>query len=269
MIGIYKITNLKNGKVYIGQSVDIERRFMEYRNRLYRCNSVVFNAFRKYGFDNFSFEILDLCEKNDLDRLEKYYIEKYDSYGNGYNMTKGGKGYSGKLSTKHKENISKSKLGEKNPNFGKKPSYETLKKRSDSFKKTYQEMDKEKRKEWRNKIGLKHKNKIVSQEQKEKISKKLKDYFSQNIVSEETRKKISKAVKGITRSEKTKDLIRERVSKEVFCFNRDKKFISKYKSAKEAAEVLGINKTNISSCCHGKRKVAGGFMWSFKSYIDL
>ena len=53
-------------------------------------NYLLSRAFRKYGIENFSFEILEECSKEDLDDREIYYISKYDSYFNGYNQTTGG-----------------------------------------------------------------------------------------------------------------------------------------------------------------------------------
>lgn len=53
-------------------------------------NYLLSRAFRKYGIENFSFEILEECSKEDLDDKEVYYISKYDSYFNGYNQTTGG-----------------------------------------------------------------------------------------------------------------------------------------------------------------------------------
>lgn len=98
--GIYKITNKINNKAYIGKSSNIENRWKyhiqrkdyekEYEKPLYR-------AFRKYGIENFNFEIIEIL--NDLDYKEKsndrecYWINFYNTYGsNGYNGTKGGDG---------------------------------------------------------------------------------------------------------------------------------------------------------------------------------
>jgi group I intron endonuclease len=51
------------------------------------------NAIRKYGEENFSCELLQECERSELDKLEKEYITKYNSlFPNGYNLTEGGKG---------------------------------------------------------------------------------------------------------------------------------------------------------------------------------
>ena len=94
--GIYKITNLINNKVYIGQSIHIEKRWSDHHNRPYNPNSPDYNctlykAIRKYGIDSFSFELLEECSSQDLDEREIYYIDFFNSYYEGYNETKGGK----------------------------------------------------------------------------------------------------------------------------------------------------------------------------------
>ena len=70
MIGIYKIENLINHKVYIGQSKDIERRWKYHRTRIYREENdslPLYRAFRKYGIENFSFNVIELCKIEELD----------------------------------------------------------------------------------------------------------------------------------------------------------------------------------------------------------
>lgn len=91
--GIYKITNKINGHSYIGQSVDVERRWRQHIN-FPKENSKypLYQAFRKYGIENFSFEILELCSQEKLNDREIYYIAKYNSYQKGYNQTAGGSG---------------------------------------------------------------------------------------------------------------------------------------------------------------------------------
>lgn len=92
---IYKIQNLINGNVYIGQTVKpVEKRFQQHRNNYdkpYFSQLILYKAFKKYGLDNFSFEALEKVDNDKLDEREKYWIDYYDSYKNGYNMTLGGR----------------------------------------------------------------------------------------------------------------------------------------------------------------------------------
>lgn len=98
MMGIYKFENKVNGKIYIGQSVDLERRYKSHKNNYKNPNcssyeNIFYKALRKYGFENFSYEILEEFEnisKEELNELEIKYIKEYNSYENGYNMNPGG-----------------------------------------------------------------------------------------------------------------------------------------------------------------------------------
>jgi group I intron endonuclease len=91
--GIYKITNLLNNKVYIGQSKNIPNRFKGHIRQRSR-NYPLYNSFRKYGIDNFKFEVIEYADINILDELEIKYIKKYKSLinENGYNIKDGGNG---------------------------------------------------------------------------------------------------------------------------------------------------------------------------------
>ena len=91
--GIYKITNQVTKECYIGQSVDISKRWKDHAkcglgidtpagNKLYK-------AMQTYGIWNFSWEVLEQCSKDLLDEKEKYYIELYNSYNYGYNSNTG------------------------------------------------------------------------------------------------------------------------------------------------------------------------------------
>ena len=68
-IGIYKIENLLNHKIYIGQSKHIEKRFLEHCKL--SAKSLVGKAISKYGKENFSFEILEECNESELDEKEE------------------------------------------------------------------------------------------------------------------------------------------------------------------------------------------------------
>lgn len=94
-IGIYKITNKINQKSYIGQSIDIEKRWKDHIKHGFNLNDVkseypLYRSFRKYGLDNFQFEILEECRIDELDEKERLYILQYNTYYNGYNQTLGG-----------------------------------------------------------------------------------------------------------------------------------------------------------------------------------
>lgn len=102
--GIYKITNLVNGKVYIGLSKHILTRWIEHKSHYKTIDSVLYCAMRKYGLDNFSFEILEECNSEELSEREKFYIQQYRSYVGfedckGYNATLGGEDSSGMIIT--------------------------------------------------------------------------------------------------------------------------------------------------------------------------
>lgn len=91
---IYKITNNVNGKVYIGQTIQtIKERF--YQHCATKCSDSVLNmaihrAIKKYGKSNFIIEVIEEVDKDSLNDREKFWIEYYNSYNNGYNSTRGG-----------------------------------------------------------------------------------------------------------------------------------------------------------------------------------
>ena len=88
--GIYIIRNKINSHAYVGMSKDINIRWRHHINESQNPNSkeyekTLYRAFRKYGIDNFSFEILELCEEDKLSEREIYWINKLDTLHNGYN----------------------------------------------------------------------------------------------------------------------------------------------------------------------------------------
>jgi len=88
-IGIYKIRNIINGKVYVGSSVNITKRWYDHKSNL-RLNKSkskkLQQAYIKYGEDNFLFEIIEECSKELLIEREQYWMDTNDSYKNGYNL---------------------------------------------------------------------------------------------------------------------------------------------------------------------------------------
>lgn len=95
---IYVITNVLNGKQYVGQTrrKDVYKRWKEHKRDGAKggggCRAIV-NAIHKYGIQNFTFKIVCVCFDDDLNDLEPFYVQKYGTLvPNGYNLTKGGEG---------------------------------------------------------------------------------------------------------------------------------------------------------------------------------
>lgn len=199
---VYKTTNLINGKFYIGQDSNNNPEYIG-------SGTVLKQAIKKYGKENFKKEILEHCENQDhLNEREKYWIKKTNALRDGYNLAEGGFGVSN-MSDEIKEKISKSKKGIR-------PSEETKRKRSLAMRgKTHTEETKRKlseahrgkklSKEHRQKLRKAHLGKTLPDETKKKISEKSKLRKH----SEKTKQKISKAHIGKKHSEETKRKIGE------------------------------------------------------------
>lgn len=107
MHSIYRITNLVNGKRYIGQTVNIKKRFHDHQN--YSSNTHLKNSITKYGLENFKFEVLfEVSSKTQADKLEIALIAKYDLTNpmNGYNKDSGGSHGSPSEETRLKQRLS-------------------------------------------------------------------------------------------------------------------------------------------------------------------
>lgn len=93
---IYKITNIKNDKIYIGKTNNtIEKRFQKHcqDSKILHCeNRPLYKAMNKYGVNNFKVEKVEECSPEIASEREKYWIEYYGSFKYGYNATLGGDG---------------------------------------------------------------------------------------------------------------------------------------------------------------------------------
>lgn len=93
--GIYKITNLLNQKVYIGRAVSVRGRILDHiKNAIVAEGSLtdqyIHATMREVGLDNFTFELLEECDRANLAEREKFYIAAHNSNVDGYNRTIGG-----------------------------------------------------------------------------------------------------------------------------------------------------------------------------------
>lgn len=277
--GIYMIQNLVNGKIYIGQAVDIEERWKNHKNSLRRnChhNKHLQNSWNRDGEENFEFTVICECGENQLNTLEQYYIFELMSYDGkiGYNKSYGGGGCRATEETRKK--LREAHKGEKNGFYSKHHAEET-----------------------RKKISEVHKGKTISEEHKRKISKATKgeknpmygrcgesspNYGKHR--SEETRKRISEATKGKIRSEETRRNIgkskkgennpwygkhlseetRKKISEAkkiaVVQLTFDGELVNVYGSSYDA-ERNGFTQQHINKCCKGKRKTHGGYKWMY------
>ena len=95
MAWIYKIENDINDKVYVGQTIQgIKIRYLQHLDKARDINdhTRLHSAMRELGTEHFCCTLLEECNELDLDSREKYWINYFDSYNNGYNMTSGGNG---------------------------------------------------------------------------------------------------------------------------------------------------------------------------------
>lgn len=237
-IGIYKITN-PSGKIYIGQSININYRENWYKKLYCKKQPKLYKSIMKYGWVQHLFEIIEECSLEQLNERETYWKQYYLDLFNGdwkkvlfcglYDTGGGPKSKETKLK------MSKSRLGKKDSN-------ETKKKKSESFK------------------GRKG-----SIKQKEIISK----YWKNNpIRTIEIGIKISNTKKEKTKY-KTKPFPKKDVSKfktnvsVIQCDLNDKE-IKEFISINEASRQTGIRHDTISACVRGKQKTTGGYKWKYK-----
>ena len=200
--GVYKITNLVNGKVYIGQSVDIERRWREHKKC--KTNDFFHNALRKHP-EQFKFSVLLTCPREMLDTWERDMIALYDCiYPKGYNFTNGG-GSNTEISEETKRRISEKMKGRP----GTPHSEEAKRKISEANKgKPTWSKGKTLSEEHKRKISEANKGHKHTEEERRKISEA--NRGRHNIPhSEEAKRKMSESHKGKSLSDETKRKLSE------------------------------------------------------------
>ena len=259
--GIYMIQNKVNGKIYIGQAVNIEKRWGKHKSELrgnYHINKHLQNAWNKDGESNFEFTVICECDESQLNTMEEYYIYELMTYDDdiGYNKTYGGD--SGRPAEETKQKISGAKkgkyCGKNSPNYGRTFSEEHKRKLSEANKgKTHSEKTRRK----------------MSEARKGKYCGKNNPNYGKHH-SKETKKKLSEALKGKNspnygkhRSAETKKKIGEAHSKPIVQIDPSTNKVVNIWGSGMDAERNGFNQGNVNECCRGKRKTQGGYKWMY------
>ena len=224
MIGIYKITS-QSGRIYIGQSKNINQRFDYYKRLKCRTQIRVYRSLLKYGIENHTFDVIEECSPNLLNERERYWQDFYDVLGKkGLNCNLVAYNNCPKvLSEETKIRISNSLMGTKHTEESKRKIIKGLIGRSVS-------------EETRKKISESNKNKKFSIERRKKISDALKG----RKISKEALVKRSKSISG-DKHYKSKIIINTQNG--VF-----------YGSIGEAAKYNDINRNTLNNYLIGFRK---------------
>lgn len=118
---VYQILNTKNGKRYIGVSIDCRRRWKQHTRKLNSNtheNVHLQNAWNKYGQCSFEFSTVEVCLEDLLAQREIFWIQQFNSYQNGYNRSLGGDGtFLARFSPERNRKISERQRGKKKPHL--------------------------------------------------------------------------------------------------------------------------------------------------------
>lgn len=283
--GVYIITNLINGKEYIGESEDIKRRMWTHSTSK---TQVIHKAIIKYGIDNFQVYCEYFPNSTKLFRLgmETDMIDLYETLApRGYNICRIGcdcigykhtesalikmsETHKGKsFSDDHKRKLSLSHKG--------KILSETTKLKIGESSKGRTHSEKTKIKMSKSKLGVKFGESHCNNISKGKMGKPLSESHKKNLSiaftgrtqSETTREKISLSNKGKVMSEESK--LKNRINKpnirSVIQFTIDGTELFNYYSIAEASRRTGVGVQNISACCRGVLLKTGGYKWSYGS----
>lgn len=222
--GIYCITNCLNGKKYVGQAIDISRRWKSHKSRSVKGISAIHLALHHVGISNFSFEILEECGREVLNDRECFWIEHLDTIApKGYNLNSGGKCPT-VVSEETRKRQSLAKLGKPQP------------------------------------ITVKEKRKLsmLKHLSDPEYHKKLSISRRKHSHSPEVYQKIAAAQRGKTVSlEQRINIARAHMrGKTISCSNG-----KIYYSTKEAALDCGVHTDSVLRVCNGKYKQAKGFIF--------
>ena len=287
--GIYLIQNKINRKSYVRQSKNVayrlnaHKQLLKNNHHIYRNKqkSLLQKDWNKYGEDNFIFHILEFCPQENLNEREIYWITKYNcnyiKSRHGYNLTDGGQrdracfssSVKGTITVYKREEIKRIKPEELEKycllGYQKGLPREIVQKQINSRVGKYTG---ENSPIWRKRWHLTKPRAPMTEETKAKISKgnkgKVRPWKGKKF-SEETKRKISEARKGRKMSQESIEKSRQKKFKSVLQFTKNNVFVKEYPSALEAEKETGILRSHICSCCKGKRKTTGGYIWRYKN----
>lgn len=233
---IYLIKNKINNKTYIGQTIRSFRdRIRDYEKGF--CNEYLKNAFKKYGWDNFEFSIIDTANNlEELNEKEVLYIHKHKTNKReyGYNIEYGGRNAIPDNTTLEK--MSKSHIGIKQTE------------------------------EWINKRiakagsgDAKKYGKTKTDKEKEYLSKNSPKYWKGKKRDEETKNKISETKKKNGLSEKQKEILQKKVYAKNINNGGD---IKVYESTTHASKLVGVNQSTVSRWCKNN-KIINNYLWTY------
>lgn len=251
---IYKITNKKNGKSYIGQTIrNLDKRIKAHLSKSNKCWAIG-KALKKYGIENFEIETIDLCDNlKDLNKKETEWIEKLETlHPKGYNLSLGG-------CNKKYSKVSKNKMSKSHK--GKKLSKEHKENISKFVKKVFQEDPQKKQKgrikaaksfiKWCKKNGHPKKGKKISEESKKRISDAKKG--SKNPMFGKSVNKNQKDILLAGQQKRIKNL------PQVLCHQNGKI----YRTVTEVAKDLGVARSSVSNVLIGFRKNLKGYTFEY------
>lgn len=227
VVGIYKITNLVNGKSYIGQSIDVYRRFWDHRSPSHESNKAMREDMKTLGKDNFRYEIVEECLPEELDEKEIYYIQKFRPE---YNRTRGGQ------------------------NSYRGFSEDTIQKLRQSAKNQWASLSEE---EWKEKVARMHRAGLKRRHLSEETKQKLRE---RNLGKKQDQETINKRRETLQTKKKNGWKKDGRPNfKQVICTETGEVF----ESVKSAAERIGARPTTVSSVLKGRQKTAKGLHFEY------
>lgn len=232
MIGVYKIVS-PSGKIYIGSSKNIEKRFASYKKMFCKSQTKLYRSFKKYGVNSHVFSVLIECNFDELYEYEHLYSNYYNVLGEkGLNCrTPSFKEIKGECTIEYREKLSKSRKGMKFTDEHK----NNLKKAKIGYKLSKETIEKS---------ALSRKGMKLSEETKHKISIARKGM----VFSELTKKRISESKKG------------KRPSNAILVLNRETGIY--YESATEAEKAHNITNQYLTRMLRGDRKNKTSFTYA-------